>query len=80
MKLYGNNRQLAEQLLETAFSILRNEGLQPADCLASIYGQLHDGIDVSPAQQAALRACLRRLSGKWRAGETQSVSSKPEEQ
>ncbi len=40
MKLYGNNRQLAAQLPETAFGILRNEGLQPADCLAVAYGLL----------------------------------------
>ena len=58
MKLYGNNRQLAEQLLETAFALLRNEGLQPANCLALVWGQLAGGIDVSPSQlhdQGALR-------------------------
>ena len=33
MKLYADNHWLAEQLLETAFALLRNEGLQPADCL-----------------------------------------------
>ena len=61
MKLYGNNRLLAEQLLETAFAILRNEGLQPADCLAIAYGQLADGIDVTPIQQVVLHAYLRRV-------------------
>ena len=61
MKLYANNRQLAEQLLETAFAVLRNEGLQPVDCLALVCHQLADGIDVSPAQQATLHDFLRRL-------------------
>jgi len=61
VKLYGNNRLLAEQLLETAFGILRNEGLQPADCLAISYHQLADGIDVTPARHAAMQDCLRRL-------------------
>jgi hypothetical protein len=61
MKLYGNNRLLAEQLLETAFAILRNEGLQPAECLAMAYGQLTDGIDVTPVQQAVLHDYLRRM-------------------
>ena len=61
MKLYAHNRQLAEQLLETAFAILRNEGLQPADCLAMAYGRLVDGIDVSPVQQAELHDYLRRV-------------------
>ena len=61
MKLYGNNRQLAAQLLETAFAILRNEGLRPADCLAISYHQLADGIDVSPEEQAGLHEYLQRV-------------------
>jgi hypothetical protein len=61
MKLYGHNRLLVEQLLETAFAILRNEGLQPAECLAMAYGQLADGIDVTPVQRAALHDYLRQV-------------------
>ena len=60
MKLYANNRLLAEQLLETAFAILRNERLQPVDCLALAYGLLADGIDVNPAQQVELHDWLQR--------------------
>ena len=61
MKLYGHNRLLVEQLMETAIAILRNEGLQPADCLAMAYGRLVDGIDVNPVQQAELHDYLRRV-------------------
>ena len=58
MKLYADNRRLAEQLLETAFALMRNEGAEPGDCLALAYRLLADGIDVSPAQRAALREFL----------------------
>ena len=58
MKLYANNYQLAEQLLENVFALLRNEGLQPADCMALAYRLLADGIDVSPAQKDSLREFL----------------------
>jgi hypothetical protein len=61
MKLYAGNAGLARQLLETAFAILRNEGLQPVDCMALVYGQLTGGIDVSPAQQAALEDFLKQV-------------------
>ena len=40
MKLYAGNTDLAGQLLETAFAILRNEGLQPVDSMALVYSQL----------------------------------------
>lgn len=59
MKLYANNKILASQLLETAFTILRNEGLEPVDCMAMVHDQLIDGIDVSHEQRAALRGYLR---------------------
>jgi hypothetical protein len=61
MKLYAGNTALAGQLLESAFAILRNEGLQPVDCMALAYSQLAGGIDVSPAQQVAMHDCLRRV-------------------
>jgi len=61
MKLYAGNTGLAGQLLETAFAFLRNEGLQPVDCMALVYGQLAGGIDVSPAQQVALHDYLRQV-------------------
>jgi len=61
MKLYADNTALARQLLETAFAILHNEGLQPVDCLALVYGQFAGGIDVSPAQQMALHDYLRKI-------------------
>ena len=61
MKVYASNTFLAGQLLETTFAVLRNEGLQPVDCLSMVYGQLVDGIDVSPAQQAALHDYLQKI-------------------
>jgi len=61
MKVYASNTFLAGHLLETAFAVLRNEGLQPVDCLSMVYGQLVDGIDISPAQQAELHDYLKRV-------------------
>jgi len=61
MKTYANNEVLAGQLLETAFAILRNEGLQPVDCMEMVYGQLTEGIDVSDAHRASLRSYLREV-------------------
>ena len=61
MKMYAGNTVLAGQVLETAFAILRNEGLQPVDCLSMAYGQLADGIDISTAQQVALHDYLRKV-------------------
>ena len=61
MKLYADNKALAGQLLETAFSILRNEGLQPVDCMVMVYGQLTEGIDVSEAQNKALHDYLQQV-------------------
>ena len=61
MKLYADNKALAGQLLETAFSILRNEGLQPVDCMVMVYGQLAEGIDVSDVHRASLHGYLREV-------------------
>ena len=65
MKLYANNRLLAEHLLETAFAILRNEGQQPADVMALVYDLLTSGIDVTTIQQVALHDYLRRVLGDY---------------
>ena len=59
MKMYAGNKVLAGQLLETAFAILRNEGLQPVDSMEVVYGQLAEGVDVSEAQRAAMHDYLQ---------------------
>ena len=61
MKLYANNHLLAEQLLATAFALLRNEGLGPADAMETSYRLLTGGIDITPAQQAELHEYLRQV-------------------
>ena len=48
MKLYADNRRLAEQLLETAFALLRNAGAEPEECLALAIGMLAGGVDDNP--------------------------------
>ena len=61
MKVYASNTVIAGQLLETAFAILRNEGLQPMDCMVMVCGQLTDGIDVSEAQSVVLYDYLQQV-------------------
>ena len=61
MKLYADNKALASQLLETAFAILRNEGLQPVDCMEMVYGQLTEGVDASEVNRAALLDYLQQV-------------------
>ena len=61
MKPYADNTTLAGQLLETAFAILRNEGLQPVDCMEVVYGQLAEGVDVSKVQRATLLRYLQQV-------------------
>jgi len=50
MKVYASNTFLAGHLLETAFAVLRNEGLQPVDCL-SMVSWLMASILVLPSKQ-----------------------------
>jgi len=61
MKLYADNTVLAGHLLEAAFAILRNEGLQPVDCMVMVYGQLTGGVDVNEAQCAAMYDYLQKI-------------------
>ena len=61
MRLYANNYLLAEQLLATAFAILSNEGLEPADAMETSYRLLTGGIDTAPARQAELHEYLRQV-------------------
>ena len=61
MKLYANNQLLSEYLLETAFAILRNEGLQPVDVMALAYDLLVGGIDTTATQQVVLHGYLRQV-------------------
>jgi len=72
MKLYANNRLLAEQLLATAIAILRNEGLGPADAMAIYYGLLAEGVDIPPGQQAELHEYLRLVLVDY---DNQSIAS-----
>lgn len=60
MKIYADNKQSAEQLLEIAFTILRNEGQQPVHSIALVYKLLTRDIDVTTTQQAALHGYLRQ--------------------
>lgn len=64
IKIYGNNRILAQQLLETAFSLLRNEGQSPAAIIAIAYDSLAKGVDVSDVDRAAVLAALQDIIEK----------------
>ena len=61
MKVYADNQELAGQLLEIAFSILHNEGLQPVNCMEMVYSKLMDGVDVSKVKRAALLYYLKQV-------------------
>jgi hypothetical protein len=61
MKFYENNKQSAEQLLEIAFAILRNEGQQPVVSIALVYKLLTRDIDVTTTQQAALHGYAQQV-------------------
>ena len=61
MKLYASNQLLSEYLLETAFAILRNEGLQPVDVMALTYDLLVGGVDTTTTQKVRLHDYLRQV-------------------
>ena len=61
IKFYANNETLARQLMEMAFSLLRNEGQSPAAIIAIAYESLTSGIDVSDIERAAVLATLQDI-------------------
>ena len=61
MKIYADNSILAQQLLEVAFGLMRNEGQQPAEIMKVVYQSLTSAIDVSDEDQEALHDYLQLM-------------------
>ena len=59
MKIYASNPILAQQLLETAFGLMRNEKQRPADIMEVVYQLLTSSIDVGDKDQDALHDFLQ---------------------
>ena len=64
IKIYGNNLTLAHQLMETAFTLMRNEGQSPAETMAAACESLTAGIDISDADRTAVLNIMRDIIGK----------------
>jgi len=61
MKIYADNTILAQQLLEIAFALMRNERQRPAEMMKVVYQLLTSTIDVSYEDQKALHDYLQLL-------------------
>ena len=61
MKIYANNLFLAREVMESAFSLMRNEGQSPAEIMAAVYESLTSGIVVSDADRSAVLDVMKEI-------------------
>ena len=64
IRIYANNLTLAHQVMETAFTLMRNEGQSQAETMAAIYESLATGVDVSDANREAVLDAMKDIIEK----------------
>ena len=60
-RIYASNLFLAREVMEAAFSLMRNEGQSRAEIMAAVYESLTAGIDVSDADRAAVHDVMKDI-------------------
>ena len=61
IRIYASNLFLAREVMEAAFSLMRNEGRSRAEIMATVYESLTAGIDVSNADRAAVHDVMKGI-------------------